>query len=238
MVMTIAMFAIAMFDGHFKKWAASNFTTKNLSHFSILLADIPNLDSFQRQMVKLPGVDSIDVIDQQTLKLHIEKNLAEIGELTPDTFLNTQYTGLKIYLSEGISRKSYELIKEYAARLAGNYKVDMTSIVQANTKNKASFKDNHLAALAMSVIFICWIFSLLVISPKLAQMSYVVEKYQRRNKVHFKSLLSITVMLFLFCISLAFVLDIRTINYLLLLAFAVGLVCVLTILTPKSRWRQ
>jgi hypothetical protein len=239
MFLTMAMFFTAMFDRPIRNWASANLIKqKKLSHFSILLADIPNLESYQRQIAKLPGVDSTEAVDQKTLKLHIEKTMAELGEMAPENFLSTQYSGLKIYLADGISRKSYELIKEYAARLAAEHKVDMTSIVQPSATSKTLWDDRHLMALTMSLIFIGWVASLLVISPKLAQMSYLVERYQRRRKVHFKSLATITAVLFVTSIASAILIDARTINYVLTAAFAVGLTCILTILVPKSRWRQ
>lgn len=172
-------------------------------YFYALISGKENHLRLSRKLGELPGVSLVSVLDKSEINAKVGEILDSLGLEAGSGMFDFDYAGLKVIFKEGISTRSRELIRDYLVRLAGKDKVtlgvtkDNDTLVKKHTEALTTFK-RWGAVLTISLIFTLWLFSAIFFGKKLKEMCYLVESFQRKEKVGLKVYLTGVVIISLF----------------------------------------
>ncbi len=155
-------------------------------YFNAMIAKDMRVDGVVRKMKQLPGVDSIKLIQSSHVKKELEKIKSEFGSDVLDELSTLKSKNLKIFLENGISEKSFTLIKEYMERLVGGNAVTVSSIKKPRRAGMTlGFTKylNHINFYTLAVLAGLWLFSLILMAKTIHTKAFIIEKFQRKSSV-------------------------------------------------------
>lgn len=172
-----------------------NQKTHNMPYFNALVSDKINLDSIRRKMKMLPGVFAVSVVENKDLNKelgHLKNNFGSdiISELS-----SLNYKRLKIQLEEGVHLKNQQLVKEYLSRLVGKKDLTIGSIKnprQLKIKQDDSLMQllNYIDIYLVGFFMVLLTITIMLLLKPVNNQAYIIEKFQRKNKVNVKIMLS------------------------------------------------
>lgn len=172
-------------------------------YFYALVSGKENHLRLSRKLGELPGVALVSVLDKNEINTKVGEILESLGLDSGTGMFDFDYAGLKIIFKEGISDRSQDLIRDYLVRLAGKDKVtlgvtkDNDNIIKKHNATLLSFK-RWGAVLTIALIFTLWVSSAFSFGKKLKEMCYIVESFQRKERVGLKVYLTGFVIISLF----------------------------------------
>lgn len=194
-LMTFSVLVFSSFIGvlSFNQDITSFFSLDNKTnrspYFNALISGKHNMESIQRKIEQLPGVESILIKEALDAKLEMEKIIPGIDV---DETLNSQvYQPIKIFLNPAITKNSRQLIREYLTRLMGKESVTFSSVkypAKVNLKKYPYFKifSDWSGSYFAFIAFCLWIVATILVSPYFYQQAFVIEKFQRTKMVALK----------------------------------------------------
>lgn len=217
-----------------KKYLEDQFTkmipeNKAGDYFYALIASGESYENVARQMAVLPGVFKVEVLSEDQIKEEVKGILGNLqGDLT-ETNLDLNYAGLKIIYTRELKTRPKELVREYLTHLVGEGNITLGAV-----KNYDQVNDKRTQfigvikswgySLYLFIIFIFWTISLLAVRIKIAEASYILEHYQRKQKVGLKVAINGLTLIFILSVAVTFTLGMpQMINLLAaLLIFILG----------------
>ncbi len=203
------------------KW---NSSPEEGAYFYALISNKENLSEIRSKIGMLPGVSAITELSSQQIANEVRALLGG-SDVTPQ-MLSFDYQGVKVNFEVGLKTESQALIREFLTRLCseGNLLMGATREV-ASSPRALSGWDKWLFNFWSFWVFLTLVWSVLFISllPPLRAYSYLVEKFQRRKKVAFKSAFFGTFFLILIAMLLSLIwwpVDLVLLPALLLFPFA------------------
>ena len=158
----------------------------NKPYFNALIAKDMQVDGVVRKMKQLPGVDSIKLIQSSHVKKELDKIESEFGADILEGLSVLKSKNLKIFLENGISEKSFTLIKEYMERLVGGDAVTVSSIKKPKRANVTLSFTKYLNLInfyTLAVLAGLWLFSLILMAKTIHTKAFIIEKFQRKSFV-------------------------------------------------------
>ncbi len=217
-----------------KKYLEEQFTkmipeNKAGDYFYALIASGESYENVARQMAVLPGVFKVEVLSEEQIKEEVKGILGGLqGDLT-DTTLDLNYAGLKIVYARELKDRPKELVRDYLSHLVGEGNITLGSI---KSSDQVGDKRTQFIAVIKSwgyslylfIIFIFWTISLLAVRMKIAEASYLLEHYQRKQKIGLKIAINGLTLIFLLSVAVTFSLGMpQLINLLIaLMIFILG----------------
>lgn len=182
-------------------------------HFYVLFNGEQDINYIYDKLINLPGVFKIKIQDKNILQQKIRKNLQEIGNISTDSSssvnskMNLEYNSFKIILDPSIGTSSIELIRKYTEKLlynSANSRLPKSEVILTATKlnystvNKSAVEKKNLLSLIKNwgdkiifiVAIILWPLSFYILLYPLKKITALIELYQRKRYVGFKTLLS------------------------------------------------
>ncbi len=219
--------------------------------FHALVNSKENAHWIARKINEIPGVTNVNVIEKEKIAsdarkqlLGIVKDNLTVNESAHDdvteNILNSSFYGIKVVCDKGTSDRAISLLKEYMTRLAGGPEnIIFGKITEFNQQVKMQgeltlFMKKELIPIALFVIFLFWIISFFIFEGKLREASYLIEKFQRRRQVAFKTLMVyLLVTVFLSIIPLFIIANYAITNFIL----AIVMMLIISALDlRKNRW--
>jgi hypothetical protein len=194
-------------------------------YFYALIATTESYQSVARQMAILPGVHKVDVLSESQIKNEVKNILGSLQINLSQTTLDLNYAGLKIIYAKDLKPRAQELIRDYLTHLVGEGNITLGAI---KINDQSLDKRNQLIgaikswgySLYLFIVMTFWLISLLSIRSKIAEVSYLLESYQRKRKVSIKMASFGLSLIFVISVSSTFVLGMPQ---LLNLAIALGI---------------
>jgi hypothetical protein len=172
-------------------------------YFYSLLDKKENPNRIARRIRKLPGVAKVEIIQNKQIKSEALRVLDELKETKLANEFESSQIGLKIEVKKGISKRSVELMRDYLLRLVGEDKITVGAVVSQSSKENLylSWKDNIMAkarGISLVLLALVWVVLWTVVKKNLLKWSYILQEFQRRDKVELKlvsTLLAISILL-------------------------------------------
>lgn len=168
---------------------------QNEYYFNALVDGDLNTSSIARKIKGLPGVKAIESISASK-NLDVTKKLKDVLDLDKNEVTEViSMKGLKVILDEKVSESSTNLIREYLVRLTGKDNVVLGGI-RKKISNHQSWKEvmsevkRRPLQVAIVVLSLFWIVAFIAIKRDLKQVSYLIEKFQRKKNVALKMYLT------------------------------------------------
>ncbi|MEC7275431.1 MAG: hypothetical protein VXV96_03850 [Bdellovibrionota bacterium] len=160
-------------------------TQVNPYFFAVMPKGI-NAEYVKRKLLDIPGVDKVNLMAEASIESHV-KSVLESTQLDWDSdILDLNYSGLKVSLSQDLKPRSQKLIRNYLTRIAGEKDVTLGAIKtprQEESKlNLTHLFDRVFYWLPFAGIGL-FLLSLFSIREELGKESFIIETYQRRNRV-------------------------------------------------------
>lgn len=166
-------------------------SVQNEYYFNALVDGNLNTNSITRKIKGLPGVKAIENISSSK-NLNVTNKLKGVLDLDKNEITEViSMKGLKIILDEKVSESSTSLIREYLVRLTGKDNVVLGGI-RKKISNQQSWKEvmNEVKKRPLQflivVLSLFWLVAFLSIKKDLKQVSYLIEKFQRKKNVALK----------------------------------------------------
>ena len=173
------------------------------NYFYALILNKQNKNDISRKLKRLPGIDLIKTVPQNVIQKELTKilNYSNMEEYMDNSFKQLDYQGLKVVFSSNIKNQSQNLIRDYLFRLVGKDNLTLGPVQKkaaAALKNKKPFmllkKYGIFFIIGTCALF--WILLGISYFGSFRDSTYVIENFQRRKGVCFKTVL--TGMAFLF----------------------------------------
>ena len=211
------------------------------SYFYALIASTESYQSVARQMAVLPGVYKVEVLSENQIKDEVKSILGALQVNLTQTTLDLNYAGLKIIYNKDLKPRAQDLVRDYLTHLVGEGNITLgaikanDSVVDKRTQFIGVIKTWGYS-LYLFIIFMFWTISVLSVRSKIAEVSYILENYQRRRKVGVKMASFGLTLIFALSVGTTFILGTpQVINLVIvLLAFVVGIL----IHSKKYRWEE
>lgn len=177
---------------HWKNLFVNEGKVSRLPYMMALVQGQHNLTQIQRKVNQLPGVASVDINKGAKVKNRLMKELSKEVLESFGSILDQHYQSFKIQFLPNISPKGHSLIKEYLVRLLGK---DTISVSDVKRPKGGRIHHTQLAKFIKAggdffILFaICalWGFSGVLFIRELKKQAYLIEKFQRKEYVAFKS---------------------------------------------------
>ncbi|MGZ3807887.1 MAG: hypothetical protein ACXVCE_07360 [Bacteriovorax sp.] len=161
------------------------------SYFYALIASSESYQNVARQMSVLPGVHKVEVLSESQIKDEVKGILGSLQVNLNQATLDLNYAGLKIIYAKDLKLRAQELIRDYLTHLVGEGNITLGAIkVNDQTLDK---RNQFIGAiktwgysLYLFIVLSFWLLSLLSVRVKIAEASYLLENYQRKQKVGMK----------------------------------------------------
>lgn len=181
--------------------------------FYALIASGESYNHVARQVAVLPGVFKVDVLSEEQIKEEVKSVLGTVQADLTDTNLDLNYAGLKVTYAKDLKQRPKELIREYLTHLVGEGNITLGAIKapdQINDKRAQfiSVIKTWGYSLYLFIVFIFWTISLLSVRVKIAEAAYILEHYQRKQKVGLKMAINGLALFFLISVGATFALGI------------------------------
>jgi len=210
-------------------------------YFYALIASGESYQNVARQMAVLPGVYKAEVLSEEQIKEEVKGILGNLQADLTDTSLDLSYAGLKITYAYELKPRAKELIRDYLTHLVGEGNITLGAIKghdQINDKRTQfiSVIKSWGYWLYLFIIFIFWTVSLLLVRAKIVEASYLLEHYQRKQKVGLKVAINGLALIFLISVGVTFSLGMpQFLNLLIaLMLFVLGTV----VHAKKYQWES
>lgn len=212
--------------------------TTNLSsgpYFHALISGDQNHERISRKLTELPGVSRVEILGESEIQNQVTKVLSNLDLEIKLEDMDLNYAGLKVILDKNLQERSQNLIRDYLVRLVGSSKLTLGAVNAISKaeeiKNQlfSKFKEWGITLVSVASLII-WGLIAIVFSTKVQQSSYLVEKFQRRNKVGLKVMLIGMTSLFMICVALTF-----TLGHLNVVGAVVGLSLVILLSSIQLR---
>ena len=183
------------------------------SFFYALIEKKENQARIARKLRALPGVKYVETLTSHAINNKANQLVNAVGLGMNSELTNLDYTGLKVVFKSAISSRSIELIRDYLNRLVGEKKLTLGAVKEPR-KNQAKISGllglaNAWGSLIILVsLFIVWLLSFFQFERVIAKRAYLIENFQRREKVGIKILFVGLLLLF----TLSVILKITIIN--------------------------
>ncbi|MBG60787.1 MAG: hypothetical protein CMJ16_10040 [Peredibacter sp.] len=154
-------------------------------YFNALIASNSNPDYIIRKMSNLPGVSKVVFKDDKKLAAELKGFVSEVGAEAAE--LANNYKSFKINLTKGLQPQSAQLIKEYFSRLVGGKDVTFSQVktpkIWEIQKSPLYIMFSKWADIYIGItVGLGWMFTLWLLSHSIQAQSYVIEKFQRKDK--------------------------------------------------------
>jgi hypothetical protein len=200
------------------------------SYFYALIASTESYQNVARQMTVLPGVYKVEVLSETQIKDEVRGILSSLQVELTQTTLDLNYAGLKIIYAKDLKPRAQELIRDYLTHLVGEGNITLGNIkVNDQTLDKRNQFIGAIKSwgysLYLFIVFSFWLISLLSIRVKIAEVSYLLESYQRKKKVGVKMASFGLTLIFILSVATTFILGMPQLLNLLvaLVLFIVGI---------------
>lgn len=165
-----------------------NSTPEEGAYFYALISTKENLSEIRSKLAMLPGVAGVKEVSSEQIATEVRALLGST-DVTPQ-MLGFDYQGIKLSFESGLKPESRVLIREFLTRLCmeGNLLMGGVREVQSQTSPVVGWQKwilNFWSIWALVMIF--WFFSFVSLLHPLREYSYLIEKFQRRQRVAFKS---------------------------------------------------
>lgn len=202
--MGVALFILSFIGPNLeKRWmpyiSAQQF---DLPHFHALVSGRENHSRISRNLQDLPGVERVEVLAEEAIKSKVRDIIGTLDEEISESFLSLNYAGLKVVFTEGLQGNSQDLIRDYLKRLVGSSEVTLGPtqglVKKKATKNQVRvLVENNAFEAVMALACLIWFALGLNLTGPLSRHSYLIEQFQRRNKVALKTYISLVLPLFI-----------------------------------------
>ncbi|MBC7429880.1 MAG: hypothetical protein H7336_14800 [Bacteriovorax sp.] len=199
-------------------------------YFYALISTTESYQNIARQMGQLPGVYKVEILSEAQIKEEVKSVLGSLQVDMTDSKLDLNYAGLKIVYGKDLKTRAKDLIRDYLTHLVGEGNITLGAI-KSNDQigdKRAQFISVIKTwgySLYLFIIFIFWVVSLLSVRVKIAEASYLLENYQRKQKVGLKMALNGLTLIFILSVAFTFILGMpQMINLIVALGiFIVGI---------------
>lgn len=181
-----------------------NSSSEEGAYFYALISNKENLSEIRSKMGMLPGIGSITELSSQQIAMEV-RSLLGSSDVTPQ-MLNFDYQGMKVSFEPGLKTESQALIREFLTRLCteGNLLMGNTRELTTNSPSLSRWSKFFFNFWSFWIILTClWFMIFLTLLAPLRTHSYLIEKFQRRKKVAFKSAFVGILILIAFSISIS-----------------------------------
>lgn len=186
------MFGTLAFRENVEKLVLSKKVRENSNpYFYAVIPETANANYLRRKLMSLPGVKQVNMMGDQKITEHVRSVLESTQITFDDQLLDLKYSGLKVGLSPDLKPRSLNLIRNYIKRLAGENEVTLGAVKKPEIeKSKAPLKLVFLKTTQWipAGFLAIYLLALFMISQSLRKESWLIETYQRKNKVFEKSL--------------------------------------------------
>jgi hypothetical protein len=164
------------------------------SFFYALLDDKENQARIARKLRALPGVKKVDILTSHSVNAKAAEVIKSVGLGLSSELMNLDYSGLKVVFLSKISTRSIQLIRDYLNRLVGKKHITLGGIkTPRQSQKKLSGILNYVKSwgsiLSLLSFFLLWLVSFTQFREALSKNAYLVESFQRRDKVAIKMLI-------------------------------------------------
>lgn len=210
MLLLASVVAVTQYRGDIKHFFAVDSKASVKPYFNALFEGNTNPDYIIRKMSNLPGVAHVEFKDDKKLAKELKGFASEIGA---DAALATaNFKSFKIDLDNGLQLKSSKLIKEYFSRLVGGKDVTFSKVKRAQ---KWKIKESPLYSMFSkwsdlyigSIAAVAWLFTLWLMSQSIQAQSFVIEKFQRKERTALKIYALLAMVPVLLSVGCAFILN-------------------------------
>jgi hypothetical protein len=180
-------------------------------YFYALIASSESYQTVARQMGQLPGVYKVEILSETQIKDEVKNVLGSLQVDVTDSHLDLNYAGLKIIYAKDLKPRAKDLVRDYLTHLVGEGNITLGAI-KANDQiadKRAQFISVIKTwgySLYLFIVFIFWVISMLSVRVKIAEASYLLENYQRKQKVGLKMALHGLILIFIVSVAVTFVL--------------------------------
>lgn len=185
---SLSAITVSMYHDKIESWVGQKIEAPK-SFFHAIVAGEENHQRLARKLRELPGVESVNVIDDNSLKAQWGQMIADWGLDDLKNFEGLRelnYSGLKIVFRDALSERSEKLVMEYVQRLAGKDNVTMSTIKRPEPElfmvSKKGIFEKPLYWF-YGILGLVWFLSLFNFNDHLQRESYLVETYQRTKNV-------------------------------------------------------
>ncbi len=178
-------------------------------YFHALISGAENHKRISRKLTELPGVSRVELLGESDIQSQVTKVLSNLDLDMKIESMDLDYAGLKVIMDKNLQERSQNLIRDYLVRLVGSSKLTLGAVKAISKaeqiKNQlfSQFKEWGITVVSLAS-FIIWGLIAIVFSTKVQQSSYLIEKFQRRNKVGLKVMLAGMTGFLSFCAALTF----------------------------------
>ena len=164
-------------------------------YFHALIPGKENYQRVTRKLRDLPGVSMVKILEKNQIKSQVSNIIGNLGMDVSSELFDLDYAGLKVIFKNGLQSRSQNLIRDYLGRLVGSSKVTLGAIKSQDeaVKNRVQllqlFK-NWGGILLTFVVCSFWLITTVLFTQEIRKTSYIVEQFQRKTNVAFKTFLS------------------------------------------------
>jgi len=160
-------------------------------YIKILVNKSRNINKLRRKLIKLPGVQSVKILENLDLNKKVKKliNANGLTEIMP--LVSTHYLSLEIGFINTIEKRSVNLIKTYTTKLLGKKNIyfgKLKNFDKISVRNGSNYFASHRAIYLVinCLLLIIWLALLLINNFKIKRLANIYEKFQRKENVYLK----------------------------------------------------
>ena len=187
----------------------------------------------------LPGVFKVEVLNEKQIQEEITNIFGSLQlEMNPQE-LDLNYAGIKVIFNKDLKPRSQDLVRDYLVRLGSEGSITLGSVKAIDSvQDKRAEFFNVLKqwgySLYLLIITIFWFITLILVKTKIFETSYILQQYQRKNRIALKLAMNGLGLIFIFSVGITFAAGMpQLIN--ILFAFAAFVVAVILHATDV-RW--
>lgn len=207
--------------------------------FYALISASESYESIATKVGMLPGVFKVEVLNEKQIQEEISNIFGSLQlEMNPQE-LDLNYAGIKVIFNKDLKPRSQDLIRDYLVRLGSEGSITLGSVKAVDSvQDKRAEFFNVLKkwgySLYVLIVAIFWFISLVLVKTKIFETSYILQQYQRKNRIALKLAMNGLGLIFVFSLGITFAAGMpQLIN--ILFAFAAFVVAVVLHATDV-RW--
>ena len=157
-------------------------------YFHALISSKQNIPWISRKLKELPGVEKVEVLENDKLNQQVQSLLSGMDGEIAQAVGELSLAGVKVVTRTELEERSITLIKDYLIRLSGNETTIGTTVFPPKKKAQNALSwQAWFSEIVIGFSFVLWSLSVYAFSKPIKKSSYLVEQFQRRNKVAFKT---------------------------------------------------
>lgn len=165
-------------------------------YFYALISHKKNANDISRKLQDLPGIELVKNVSQNVIQQELVRVLkhSNLSEYVEDSLGQLDYNGLKIIFSSNIKEQSQNLIRDYLFRLVGKKDLTLGPVQKKPTsilkkQRPFMFFKKYGVLFLMGVGVLIWTLLGISYAGAFYDNTYVIESFQRRSGVSFKTAL-------------------------------------------------